>query len=246
MGEEFRPRLSRLEMDIILSHRGVNKEGGILIIGDLHAPFDKKGYLEHCIYIQKKYKTSHVIFIGDLVDNHYSSFHSTDPDGFGAGEELDRAVDIIKKWHDAFPNADVVIGNHDRIIMRQAFASGISTRWIKDYKDVLETPTWNYGLSFEYNRVLYIHGEGAGGINGALSKALNKRKSIVQGHFHVDAHIRWNVSDIDRLFAMQVGCGVDDESFGMAYAKFNTKKSIISCGVVLENGQLPIIEPMHL
>jgi hypothetical protein len=44
---------------------------------------------------------------------------------------------------------------------------------------------------------------------------------------------------------MQVGCGVDDKSYAMAYGK-NHPKSAISCGVVLNDGQLPIIEMMEL
>lgn len=218
----------------------------VLIIGDLHAPFIKEGYLEHCQEVALKYNTNHTIFIGDVIDSHYSSFHETDPDGYSAGEELDRAVDQLAPWHDAFPNADVVIGNHDRIVVRQAFSSGISNKWIKDYAEVLETPTWGFDMSFEYDGVLYVHGEGGGGINGALGKALNKRKSIVQGHFHTEAHIRWNVSDFDRQFGMQCGCGVDDKAYGLSYAKFNSKKSILSCGVVLEGGELPILELMRL
>jgi len=45
---------------------------------------------------------------------------------------------------------------------------------------------------------------------------------------------------------MQVGCGVDDKSYAMAYAKNFTKKYIIACAVVLNNGNLPVIEPQNL
>lgn len=217
-----------------------------LIIGDLHAPFIKDGYLEHCVSVRDKYGINRVIFIGDIVDNHYSSFHPTDPDGFGAGEELDRAVCHIQDWYKEFPEADVVLGNHDRIIMRKAFSAGLSHRWIKEFGEVLETPGWNFDLEFEYDDVLYIHGEGGGGEKGALMKALNRRKSVVQGHWHTQNHINWNVSEYDRIYGMQIGCGIDDNAYALAYAKHNIKKSILSCGVVLENGHLPIIEPMRL
>jgi len=241
---EYRPRLNDAEMDLIKEHRSQDRR--VLIIGDLHAPFTKEGYLEHCAEIALKYNTNHTIFIGDLIDNHYSSFHSTDPDGYGAGEELDRAVDQIAPWHKHFPIADAIMGNHDRIIMRKAFAAGLSKRWIKDFGQVLETPGWTFDLEFEYDGVLYIHGEGGGGEKGALTKALNKRKSVVQGHWHTQNHINWNVSEYDRIFGMQIGCGIDDKSYAQAYAKFNIRKSILSCGVILDSGQLPIIEPMRL
>jgi len=243
---EYRPRLNDSEMALILKHRERNTEKRVLVIGDLHAPFTKKGYLEHCIEVSHKYNTNHTILIGDIIDNHYSSFHSTDPDGYGAGEELDRAIDQISDWNEAFPKADVLLGNHDRIIMRKAFSAGLSARWIKEFGEVLNTPGWSFDLEFEYDNVLYIHGEGGGGEKGAITKALNKRKSVVQGHWHTQNHINWNVSDYDRIFGMQIGCGIDDKAYALAYAKYNIKKSIISCGVVLDSGQLPIIEPMRL
>ena len=246
MKEQFRPRLNFEEMALIMKTREEREERRILVVGDLHAPFTKQGYLDHCVEVKEKYRTNHTIFIGDIIDNHYSSFHGTDPDGYGAGEELDRAVDQIQMWYDEFPDADVLLGNHDRIIMRKAFASGISKRWIKEFGEVLETPGWNFGLEFEYDNVIYIHGEGGGGEKGAIMKALNKRKSVVQGHWHTSNHINWNVSDYDRIFGMQVGCGIDDKAYALAYAKYNIKKSILSCGVVLDGGQLPILEPMRL
>ncbi len=241
-----RLRLTPSEVALIEDKRKESDEERILIIGDLHAPFIKNGYLEHCIEIGEKYQTNHTIFIGDIIDNHYSSFHSTDPDGYSAGEELNRAVDQIADWYEAFPHADVVMGNHDRIIVRKAFSAGVSEKWIKGFDEVLETPNWNFDLQFEYNGVLYIHGEGGGGTSGVMAKALNKRKSVVQGHWHTQNHINWNVSEVDRLFGMQIGCGIDDKAYALAYAKYNIRKSILSCGVVLDDGQLPILEPMRL
>lgn len=243
--KQFRPRLSQEEYEFIQQRKN-NQNRNVLIIGDIHEPFSRDGYLDHCKNVYSKFGCNKVVLIGDIVDNHYSSYHETDPDGMSGSDELRAAIKKIKKWYEAFPVADVCLGNHDRIIMRKAFSSGISNRWIKGYSDVLETPNWNFDLEFEYNNVLYIHGEGGGGINGALSKALNTRKSVVQGHWHTEAHIRWNVSDIDKIFAMQVPCGISDKSYAMAYAKNNIKKSIIGCGVVLDNGKLPIIIPMEL
>ena len=70
--------------------------------------------------------------------------------------------------------------------------------------------------------------------------------SIVQGHIHTEAYVDWYCNKEHKLFAMQVGCGVDDRSYAMAYAKNFTKKYIVSCGVVLNNGTLPIVIPMNL
>ena len=48
----------------------------------------------------------------------------------GGADELEYAIKRISRWHKAFPKAHVIIGNHDRIIMRKAQTS--YWRWIKE------------------------------------------------------------------------------------------------------------------
>ena len=72
------------------------------------------------------------------------------------------------------------------------------------------------------------------------------RKPVVMGHIHTEVGIQYNVSAIDAIFGMQVGCGIDDRQYAFHYAKDTVKKSIISCGVVLDQGRIPIIELMPL
>ena len=203
------------------------KERRILVIGDLHCPFDLDGYQEFCQETYAKYNCNQVIFIGDIIDNHYSSYHETDPDGFGGGKELDRAIKRVERWKDEFPVADVLIGNHDRLIMRKAFSSSIPKKWIKSYNEVLKTD-WNWVESIEYDNVLYEHGEGS----QAKTKAKNNMMSSVCGHTHTNCYVEWFVGKKYRVFGMQVGCGVDAKSYAAAYAK-NFKRQAIGCGVVL-------------
>lgn len=223
---DFRPRLRGAKKE---NYKHFNKdERRILIIGDLHEPFTLDGYLQHCKDTYARYNCNQVIFIGDAIDNHYSSFHETDPDGYGAGEELNRAIDKIAMWHDAFPVADVIIGNHDRLIMRKAFSGGIPKVWIKEYKDVLNTPQWNWTDRVVYDNVQYIHGEGG----TARTKCRADLMNTVQGHLHTQAYCEWYVGANFKIFGMQVGCGIDHDSYAMAYAK-RGKKPAIGCGVVL-------------
>lgn len=237
---QFRPRLSKQENDLILKHRDKSIEN-VLIIGDIHAPFELKGYLDFCKKTYKEYNCNRVVFIGDIIDNHFSSYHETDSNGLGGQQELDLAIKKIKKWFKAFPIADVIIGNHDRIIMRKAQSSAIPTKWIKEYKDVLETPTWNFTTEVIYNGVKYIHGEG-GTARSRMKKDLN---SVVQGHLHTQAYCEHLVGSNFRIFGMQVGCGIDAKAYAMAYAK-NYGKPAIGCGLVLNNGKTPINILMEL
>jgi metallophosphoesterase superfamily enzyme len=217
------------------------KEGRVLIVGDLHTPFTRSIYLEFCKEVYDKYNCNEVIFIGDLIDNHFSSFHDTDPDGHGAAEELRLAKEQIQQWYKVFPKAKVCIGNHDLIPVRKAFNAGLSKLWIKPISEVLNTPNWEYEEEFYIQDVLYTHG---------TARKANKRMkadliSVVQGHYHSESYIEYSVGKFKKMFAMQVGCGVDDKSYAMAYGK-HFDKMHINCGVVLENGTLPILEYIKL
>ena len=212
----------------------------VLVIGDLHEPFCLDKYLSHCIETYNKYKCNEVVFIGDIIDNHASSYHETDPDGYSAGQELKLAIQRIKEWYKAFPKATVIIGNHDRLIMRKAYSSGLSKMWIKDYAEVLGTPGWNFTESIEIDDVLYIHGEGG----TARARVRRDLQSIVQGHLHSQAYIDWCVGAKFKLFGMQIGCGIDHKSYAMAYGKEGPKPAI-ACGVVLQ-GEVPINIMMNL
>jgi len=212
----------------------------VLVIGDLHLPFTLDGYLEHCIETYYKHNCNEVVFIGDIIDNHASSYHETDPDGYSAGQELKLAIQQVKNWYQAFPKATIIIGNHDRLIMRKAYSSGLSKLWIKDYAEVLGTPGWNFTESIEIDDVLYIHGEG--GV--ARTRARRDLCSIVQGHLHTQASVDWIVGKNFKIFACQTGCGIDAKAYAMAYAK-EFAKPAIGCAVIL-NGKTVFNEMMDL
>jgi hypothetical protein len=216
------------------------KSNKILVIGDLHEPFCLDGYLQFCKDTFKKYNCSHVVFIGDVIDNHFASYHETDANGMGGGQELDLAISKLADWYKAFPVADVTIGNHDRLIMRKAQSSAIPSKWIRDYKDVLGVPNWNFVDKVVYDNVQYIHGEGG----TAKTKCRADMMSTVQGHLHTQCYTEWFVGQNFKVFGTQVGCGIDHDSYAMAYAK-RGKKPAIGCAVVID-GNTVINELMHL
>ena len=207
----------------------------ILVIGDLHEPFCLDGYLDLAKETYEKYECTHTIFIGDVIDNHFASYHETDPDGFSAYDELDMAIHKISKWVEAFPVADVVIGNHDRLIARKALTGGISGLWLRQYNDVLNAPEWDFQEQFKYDGVKYIHGEGG----TARTRMKKDLMPIVQGHLHTQSYVEHLVGDNFHIYGMQVGCGINRKAYSMAYGK-NFSKPAIALGVVLDHGTLPI------
>ena len=211
------------------------KTRNVLVIGDLHEPFCLDGYLQFCIDKYYEYSCTEVVFIGDIIDNHFSSYHETSADGMGGADELEFAIKRIARWRNAFPLATVVIGNHDRIIMRKAQTSAIPSKWIKSYKEVLEVPNWNFVERYEQDDVQYIHGEGG----TARTKCRADMMNTVQGHLHTQAYTEHYVGKKFRVYGTQVGCGINHKAYAMAYAKYG-KRPAVGCAVILNNGQTPL------
>ena len=235
-----RYRLKTHEIKLIKRVR--NREARtVLVIGDLHEPFCLDSYLDFCKEQYDIHNCNQVIFIGDIIDNHYSSYHETSADGMGGADELEFAIKRISRWYKAFPKATVIIGNHDRIIMRKAQTSAIPSKWIKSYKEVLEVPNWEFVERYVQDGVQYIHGEGG----TARTKCRADMMNTVQGHLHTQCYTEHYVGQNYRIFGTQTGCGIDHDSYAMAYAKYG-KKPAIGVVVVKDNGFLPVNILMEL
>ena len=215
-------------------------EGGVvnnvLVIGDLHEPFCLDKYLEFCVSKYEQFDCTEVVMIGDCLDNHYSSFHEVNIDAEYSGkQELELAIERIARWYKEFPKATVIIGNHDRMVMRKAQTSAIPSKWIKSYKEVLEVPGWNFVERYVKDGVQYLHGEGG----TARTKCRADMMNTVQGHLHTQCYTEHYVGRNFRVFGTQVGTGINFTNLSFNYAKAG-KKPAIGCAVILNNGTLPI------
>lgn len=229
-----------------LQSRKLNAKGDevILVFGDLHIPYHKEGAIEFLDAVKKKYKPNKVICTGDEIDNHAMSFHETDPDCAGAGDELTIAIEYLKKLYKIFPELDLVDSNHGSMVFRKAKVGGIPLKYIRSIKEILEAPSgWNWHKDYMYKmnngQDLFItHG---------LKK--NSRQlaeqygcCVVQGHYHEDSSVQYSSSPRQLIWGCSSGCLIDDKSLAMEYNKSNLKRPILSC-VVITNG-IPHIIPM--
>lgn len=218
----------------------------ILVIGDTHEPFTKKGYLEFCRSMQEKYNCGTVVHIGDLTDNHAVSYHEHNPDGKSPRDEFKLALDRCKRWYHTFPNVKICIGNHDALPFRKAFTAGLPSNWLKSYQEILESPkTWEWDFVHNLNGVIFQHGTGMSGEMAAVNAARENRQSTVIGHLHTVCNTRFLASFKDLIFGVTVGCGIDHSAYAFAYGKEQTRKPVIACAVILD-GKTPINLPMPI
>jgi len=218
----------------------------VLAIGDIHAPCEKKGYLEFCKDIYRQWGCDTVVFVGDVVDHHNVSQWEPEPDSPGPKAEADLAALAIEKWKGAFPVATVCTGNHDERVLRAAKKSNIPrARFIRTYAESWETPTWNWVYEHKIDGVYYFHGDGYAGIHPSYNAARQMSVSVVMGHIHTAGGIKWLVNPNQRWFGMDTGCGIDRKKYAFYYSKRMKRLPVISCGVVIDGTPYHEIMPLE-
>ena len=217
----------------------------ILVISDLHEPSSRAGALDFCRELRRKYKTAHTVFIGDVTDWHSISFHAHHPEMPGPKNEYELAYQAIQKWYKAFPKADVILGNHDRRVIRLAESVNIPAKFLRDYKDIWNTPKWTWADDFIHDEVYYTHGDGAGsGLYPAFNLVRKMGMSCVLGHHHSAGGVKWLVNPLRRMFGLDVGALVDDKAMAFAYG-FRTKiRSVLSAAVIIDGIPQHIVMPV--
>ena len=216
----------------------------VLIVGDIHEPASHPGYRRFCQDIGDAWGCNRTVFIGDVIDHHCISFHSKDVDAVGVTREAEIAYKGIAKWYKVFPKAEVMIGNHDARVYKVAAKVNIPARFIRDYSAVWNTPKWDWKNATEIDDVLYQHGTGRGGKTPALNAAVIGMQSTVIGHCHTAGGVHWQAGPRRQVFGMDTGCGVDDSHPAFSYAKNILRRSILSCGVVIDGIPHHEIMPM--
>ena len=217
----------------------------ILVISDMHLPYQHKDSIKFLKEIKKEFKPDTTISIGDLLDQHALSFHDSSPELYSAGMELDKAKEYVKELESIFPKLIEVDSNHSSMIYRRALKHGLPRAYLKDYGDFLETKKWKWvdDLTLTMSngqRCFFTHGRSA----DVLKVSQTMGMSAVQGHYHTKFVISWWANPDNLFFGMNVGCLIDQKSMAFNYAKNFRTRFIIGCGIII-NG-IPRLLPMVL
>lgn len=217
----------------------------VLAIPDLQYPFAHKDHLDFLDTVKRKFKPEYVVNLGDEIDFHALSDYNHDPDGYSAGHELEKALECMHALYKLFPKAMVCTSNHTERPFRRAYKYGIPKAFIKDYKEFLQAPKgWNWQEKWRIDNVIYTHGEGWSGRNGAINAAEDAATSTVIGHLHSHAGIQYSANSDRLIFGFNVGCLIDHKSYAFRYGKFIKHKPILGCGII-DDG-IPQFIPMLL
>lgn len=211
----------------------------LLIIGDLHCPFQHPDAFKFIDAVSSKYKTGRTILLGDEIEGHTISFHEKDPDiPFSASSELESAISALKTLFERFDRADVLESNHGSLIFRRGKFAGLPRSVFKSWKDILGAPAgWNWHHELIADGILFHHGF----CSNALTASKIRGCSVIQGHYHSRASVDYWIGQIP-LFGAFAGCLIDHESLAQNWAKNNLLRPALGL-IVIENGN-PVIIPM--
>lgn len=218
----------------------------ILVISDLHCPYQHPDAANFLKAIKKKYKPTRVILSGDEADFHSISFHDKDADLDSPGRELEKAIKALQPIYKLFPKAEVLESNHGSLVARKALATGLSRNYFRTPGEILKAPkgwTWHFDIIARLpdgNSCYFHHSKGANAKKNSQAMGM----SFVQGHHHESFEIQFWGNPHALLFGMTVGCLVDNKTLAMAYNKNNLKRPVIGCAVIIDSK--PILIPMVL
>lgn len=217
----------------------------VLVIPDTQEPFGHQDAIAFLTWVKKKYRPDVVVHAGDEVDFHALGDWDHDPDGYSAGHELEAALERLKLYYKLFPKVKACRSNHTDRPLRRAFKAGIPKAFLKDYKEFLRAPKgWEWADQHEIDGVVYEHGEGFSGYNGALNCAQKNGKPTVIGHIHSHAGILYSANSKDIIYGFNVGCLIDRHKYAFRYGKNHRYKPILGVGIV--NKGVPMFVPMLL
>ena len=111
-----------------------------------------------------------------------------------------------------------------------------SKKLLKSYSEILEAPEgWVWAESWEIDGVIYEHGEGFSGQQGALKAAQANMAPTVIGHLHSFAGIQYYANARHLIWGFNAGCLIDRLNPAFSYGKHIKSKPIIGVGLI-ENG----------
>lgn len=218
----------------------------ILFISDLHAPYNHRDALPFLEAVASKYDCGVIRSVGDIVDNHYPSYHEVEPGTYDGETELKLARKTLQQLEQLFPEMVIVEGNHDMLPLRKAKTAKIPEAHIRNYNEVFGVSKgWSWKrqemLRADGGNILLTHSVGSNARSNATRFSFNS----VQGHHHSEFGVMYYADNAQIRWHMSTGCLIDISCPAFNYARTAVlRRPIIGCGVL--SAGTPIAVPMVL
>lgn len=207
----------------------------VLVIPDLHCPFEHPGALDFLARVRREYKPSTTICIGDEADFHNFARWPRDVSAIGPNEELASLRQSIKQVAKLFPSLTICDSNHTYRPVKKAASVGLVGSMMAHIREVLGAPAaWHWVQAACVDGVAYIHGEGFAGPDASMRAAQAHMCSTVIGHVHAHAGVRYAANFAGQIWGMNVGCLIDVTQPAFLYAKHLAAKPVLGCGIVTD------------
>ena len=208
----------------------------VLAFSCSHAPFAHENALDFLCDLKRKYKPQVVVCLGDLGDQHGWSRHSRLPDAPGQGDELEMCRAWCHDLYKIFPKALACVGNHDDRIAKSAVRSGVPSALHSTIREIYCSPRgWRWDMTHTVDGILFQHGDLIrGGTDPAYRLLSYTACSVVIGHHHSCAGVKWREVLGRRCFACSAGCLVNPESYGLAYGKAFVLRPVLGAVIIID------------
>lgn len=232
----------------------------VLIIPDIHFPWGHPGSLSAIAALCKAYKPTHVVQLGDLMDQYFASRYDKDSNLKQPGSEWaeagEQAAELWRTVRAAAPGAKCfqLIGNHDvraskrlREKLSEVDAGlGLSEYIASQYRfegvTTLADDKSHLKLQINGKPVVFFHG-----VFSKLIDHLNHFQcSVVVGHSH-RAEVQFENRNGKTLFALNAGYLGAPEAPVFRYTSTTIKKWTLGFGLIDAHGPrfIPMESVMH-
>lgn len=209
----------------------------VFVVPDIHFPYHSKNALNKILKLIKQHKPTHVVQLGDLLDQYcfskFSRSHNITTPEKEISKGIKLAIQFWKDVHKASPRAKCyqLLGNHDvRIKKRIAdrlpeLESLFDIGRLYQFKGVKVLKSDRDCLKLQ--GVVYIHGH----YSKSIDHAKHYMKNVVHGHLH-----RPGITTFGSVWSMDCGHVADENSLPLSYNASKVTRWRLACGLV-EDGK---------
>jgi predicted phosphodiesterase len=222
------------------------KQSRILIISDLHFPYQNNKAITLALDYGKEKKVDCILINGDLIDFATISRHDKDWRSRSIAEEFDAVRAFLNTLRAHFPKTKIVFkhGNHDERWEKFLYNKAPEIFDVNDFQleillklGELKIDTVKDKKPIKIGKLTALHGHelaggGAGGVNPARATFLKTLSNVIVGHYHKTSSNTETTMNGDIIAVNSVGClcdlnplymPINRHNLGFAYCELDIK-----------------------